>query len=109
MNGEVDSLENLSRCNNLIFEERLIIRSGLTQRKMSEKSSQKKLKLDHKHMQLEHAHHSGKLPGQGKPRPIVVMFLRYKYGLAVLEKVKHLKGKYNFVNEDFLTNYVIKC
>ena len=61
-----------------------------------------KLKLDPKHIEMEHVHRSGKPPGQGgKPGPIVVTFLRYKDRLAVLENAKYLRGSNIYINEDF--------
>ena len=93
MNGKADYLENQSCRNYLIFEG--IPETGHEKWSDSEEKIRKviseKLKLGHKLIKLKHAHRSGKPPGQGgKPRPIVVKFLRYKDRLAVLEKVKFL-------------------
>ena len=63
----------------------------------------RKLKMDHRKIELEHAHRSGKpTTGPGdRPRPIVVKFLRFKNKIAVLERAKNLRGTYIFLNEDY--------
>ena len=104
MNGKADYLENHSRRNNLVFEG--IAESEHEKWATSEEKIRKiiseKLKLDHKQMEIERAHRSGKPHGQGdKPRSIVVKFLRNKDKLAVLEKAKLLKGTNIFINEDY--------
>ncbi|KAK7910433.1 hypothetical protein WMY93_015117 [Mugilogobius chulae] len=92
---QVDYIENQSRRNNLLFDG--IPESEHEKWSESEDKIRKiisdNLKLDTKHIELERVHRSGKLPGQGgKPRPIVVKFLRHKDRLAVMDRAKHLKG-----------------
>ncbi|KAK7922388.1 hypothetical protein WMY93_009290 [Mugilogobius chulae] len=103
-NGKMDYLENQSRRKNLVFEG--IPESGHEKWSDSEDKIRKilseKLKLDHKHIELERAHRSGKPPARDdKPRPIVVRFLRFKDRNTVLEKAKYLKGSNIFINEDY--------
>ena len=53
-----------------------------------------KLKMDHRKIEVEHAHRTGKpTTGPGdRPMPIVVRFLRFKDKVAVLERAKNLRG-----------------
>ena len=62
-----------------------------------------KLKMDHRTIEVECAHRTGKpTTGPGdRPRPIVVKFLRFKDKVAVLERAKNLRGTYIFLNEDY--------
>ena len=52
-----------------------------------------KLKMDHRKIGVECAHN--------RPRPIVLKFLRFKGKVAVLERLKNLRGTYIFLNEDY--------
>ena len=62
-----------------------------------------KLKMDHRKIEVEHAHRIGKPTiGTGdSPRAIVVKFLRFKGKVAVPERAKNLRGTYIFLNEDY--------
>jgi hypothetical protein len=58
-----------------------------------------KLKMDHRKIEVEHAHRTGK-PTTGpddRTRLIVVKFLRFKDKVAVLERAKNLRGTYIFL------------
>jgi hypothetical protein len=53
-----------------------------------------KLKMDHRKIEMEHAHKTGK-PNTGpgdRPRPIMVKFLRFKDKVAVLERANNFRG-----------------
>lgn len=103
---QVDFLENQSRRNNVIID-------GLSQENAFESwsDSEKKirefmstmLKIDSKSIEIERAHRIGNLKqNAGRPRPIVVKFLRYKDKELILAKAKaHLKRTGIYVNEDF--------
>jgi hypothetical protein len=61
------------------------------------------LKIDHRKIEVARVHRTGKpttSPGD-RPRLIVVKFLRFKDKVAVLERVKNLRGTYIFPNEDY--------
>ena len=53
-----------------------------------------KLKMDHRMIEVERAHRTGKpTTGPGdRPRRIVVKLLRFKDMVAVLERAKNLRG-----------------
>ena len=63
-----------------------------------------KLKMDHRKIEVEHTHRTGKpITGPGdRHRPIVVKFLRFKDKVAVLEICsENLRGIYIFLDEDY--------
>lgn len=61
-----------------------------------------KLKMDHRQIEIECVHRSGKpVPMGNKPRPITVKLLRHKDKLSILAKAKALKGSNVYINEDF--------
>lgn len=104
--SKIDYIENQSRRNNVIIH-------GLTQDNSYESwtDSEKKvreffsnkLKVDSKSIEIERAHRTGSVKmNTGKPRPIVVKFLRYKDKELIMAKAKaHLKNTSIYVNEDF--------
>ena len=56
------------------------------------------------HSSIERAHRikrKGSSENPGKPRTIVCRFLNYKDETNILKNTKKLKGKKNFINEDF--------
>ena len=64
-----------------------------------------KLKMDHRKIEVEHAHETGKpttSPGD-RPRPIVVRFLTFKDKVSVLERVKNFRGMYTVYLESIQT------
>jgi len=106
INDKTDYMEGQSRRNNIIIDgigesvsENWSDCEGKVKKLLSEK-----LQIDHRRIELERAHRTGKpsssLPST-RPRPIVAKFLRYKDKLEVLGKAKALKGTNIFINEDF--------
>ena len=60
------------------------------------------MQIDHRQIEIERAHHSGKPASMSnKPRPITVKLLRHKDKLSILAKAKTLKGSNIYINEDF--------
>ena len=62
-----------------------------------------KLEMDHRKIEVECAHRTGKpTTGPGdRPRTILVMFLRFKDKVSVLERAKNTRGTYIFLNENY--------
>lgn len=102
--NRTDYLEGQSRRNNLIFEG-LQESSNETWAESEDKVRKLlvgKLELGQQDaIEMERAHRTGKPDSNGKPRPVVVKFLRFKDKQAVLSKAKLLKGTNFFINEDY--------
>lgn len=104
LNDKSGYIEGQSRRNNIIIDG--INESASEKWSDSEDKVKKllseKLQIDHRKIELERAHKTGKpSPSSTRPRPIVVKFLRYKDKMEVLSKAKALKGTDIFINEDF--------
>lgn len=104
ISDKAENLEGHSRRHNVVVEG--IKESGNEKSSESEEKVRKlfseKLLLDHRNIELDLVHRAGKpMSSSGKPRPVVVKFLRLKDKLAVLDRAKNLKGTGIFINEDF--------
>nr|XP_033465134.1 uncharacterized protein LOC117245763 [Epinephelus lanceolatus] len=98
---KMEYLEGQSRRNNLVFDE-IKDSQGDTWAETEEKVKKvlaEKLQMNQV-IKMERAHRTGK-PGGGRPRPIVVKFLRYKDRTAILRRTNSLKGTKIYINEDF--------
>jgi hypothetical protein len=93
MTAKSDYLEGQSRRNNMVdgIAESPHETWTESEDKVREIISEK-LKMDHRKIEVELSHRTGKLTtGQGdRPRPIVVKFLRFKDKVAILQRAKKL-------------------
>lgn len=61
-----------------------------------------KLEMDEKKIEVERAHRTGPpAPPEGRHRPIVVKFLKWKDKAAVMARARKLKGTDIYLNEDY--------
>ncbi len=104
--AKVEYLENQSQRNNVTVDS--IPESPSESWSDSEKKFREilsgKMKIDHKHTEIECAHCTGKLLCRNdskKPSPMVVKLLRYKDKLRILSNAKILKGMNIYISEDY--------
>ena len=100
----MEYLEGQSRRNNLVFEG-LPESPNETWAESEDKVRKllvENLKMGPQHaIEMERAHRTGKPAQNGRSRPVVVKFLRYKDKQTVLMKAKFLKGTGIYINEDY--------
>lgn len=100
----MEYLEGQSRRNNLVFEG-LPESPNETWAESEDKVRKlpvENLKMGPQHaIEMEWAHRTSKPAQNGRSRPMVVKFLRYKNKQAVLTKAKFLKDTGIYINEDY--------